>query len=207
MNRHFEHIFFINLERRKDRLLEITNELKKHNITAELVTGIDGSTLDIKEMISEDGQIVSKGDIGCTLSHLKVVKLAKERGYKNYFVFEDDAELIINFNEVLDTYMKYVPNDWDFLYFGGNHMGGLQSVNLCVSKIFKTFTTHAFGVKETVYDAMIEVLGRENDKVDIGIASLHSKFNSYVFRPHIAFQRASYSDILNKYTDYQHLRE
>ena len=29
---------------------------------------------------SSDGTQVSRGDLGCTLSHLKVVQLAKERG-------------------------------------------------------------------------------------------------------------------------------
>ena len=47
----------------------------------------------------------------------------------------------------------------------------------------------------------------DNEKVDVAIASLHSKFNSYVCRPHIAFQRASYSDILEKHADYVHLRK
>ncbi len=207
VNRYFDKVYCINLERRTDRLAEVTAEFKKHNIRAEFITGVDGKLLDIPHMISLDQQVVSRGDIGCTMSHLKVVELAKLRKHKNYFVFEDDAELDEDFNTLFYRHMSYVPDDWDMIYMGGNHNGDLIPVNQYVSKMTRTFTTHAFAAKETIYDAMIEVLGRKNDKVDICIASLHSRFNCYVFRPHIAFQRSSYSDILEKDTDYVHLRK
>ncbi len=207
MNNYFDNIFCINLDRRTDRRAQAEAEFKKHGITVEFVSGVDGLTLDVKPMISADAELVSRGDLGCTLSHLKVVKLAKERGYENYFVFEDDVELSEDFNEIIGRRMSQVPIDWDMIYLGGNHDQPLIPINDAVSKMTRTFTTHAMGIYKSAYDAMIEVWGKENDKVDIGLSSLHSKMNCYVFRPHLAFQRAGFSDILEKYDDYQHLRK
>lgn len=206
MNSYFDAIFCINLKRRTDRLRQAKEEFLKHNINIEFIDGIDGRNMKIKDMISQDGSIVSRGDIGCTLTHLKIAKLAKERQLSNYFVFEDDIELIENFNELFQLYYMQIPNDWDFIYLGGNHAGPLIQVMPNVSRMTYSYTTHAYAAKNTIYDAIITELGKENEKVDIGMASLHSKYNTYVTRPHLAFQRASFSDILNKDTDYKHLR-
>ncbi len=207
LNNYFDHIFCINLERRTDRRIQAEEEFKKIGLDVEFVTGVDGTKLDIKPMISKDATMVSRGDLGCTLSHLKVVKLAKERGYKNYLVLEDDVEFSETFNADFESWMKQVPADWQMLYFGGNHDLPIIPVTENVYKIVRTFTTHAFAANESVYDAMIGVLGQEDDKVDICISSLHCKHNCYVFRPHLAFQRAGFSDILEKNDDYQHLRK
>lgn len=203
---HFNAVFCLNLERRKDRKQEVFNEFNKFGIYAEFIYGIDGKNLFKSNIISSDNTPVSQGDMGCTLSHLKIARLAKQRGIEQYFVFEDDVELADNFNEVFDNYIKQVPEDWDMIYLGGNHMGGTHYVMPNVAKIFRTYTTHAYAIRGRAIDAIIEELGKENEKVDIAISNIHEKYNCYVIRPHLAFQRASHSDILEKFTDYQHLR-
>ena len=220
INSFFEEVFCISLERRREdwynpatgrivkgRFAECQGEFSKNNIKVRYVDGVDGLTLNIPKMTSIDGTPVSRGDIGCVLSHLKVVRFAREMKLSNYFVFEDDAELTANFNERFAGYIDQVPADWDMIYLGGNHDLPVSMVAPNVARMHRTFTTHAIAVNHTVYDAMEEVLGRENDKVDICIAELHKRFNCYVFRPHLASQRASWSDILERDADYQHLRE
>lgn len=204
---HFDKIFCINLARRPDRRAQAEAEFAKYGIPVEFVEGIDGLDLPLQNMISKDGLKVSRGDLGCTLSHLKIVRMAKQQNLKNYFVFEDDVEFAPDINNLFDTYFAQVPVNYDLLYLGGNHMGGFDMLTANIAKIHLTYTTHAIGVQAKAYDAMIEVLGRQNDKVDICIAELHAKLNCYVTRPHLAFQRASFSDILEKQTDYQHLRK
>lgn len=207
IDHHFDKVFCINLTRRPDRLAQAQDEFAKYGIRVEFVAGVDGLSLPEQNMISKDGLKVSRGDLGCTLSHLKVVRMAKEQNLKSYFVFEDDVEFAPDINAKFFAYMYQLPADWDMLYLGGNHMGGFDAVTENIAKIHLTYTTHAIGVKAKAYDALIEVLGRENDKVDICFAELHEKLNCYVTRPHLAFQRPSFSDILEKETDYQHLRK
>jgi DNA-dependent RNA polymerase auxiliary subunit epsilon len=208
LKKHFEHIFCINLARRKDRREEAEKEFEKYKITGvEFIEAVDGKTLDFEKTISKDGSEVSRGDWGCTLSHLSVVKIAKERGLKNYFVFEDDAKMIEGFNDdLIESYMRYVPLDWSLLYFGGSHIGDLQKVNHRISKMTETYTTHAIGVNSSMYDELINVWSNI-EKVDLGISSLHRKFNCYCTNQKLIYQGDGFSDILEKQVSYEHLKK
>ena len=206
INSYFEHVFCLTLERRKDRYMEAKEEFERHGIDVEFIYGVDGVTLPQPTTICPDGTIPSKGDIGCQLSHLAIARLAKQRGYNNYFVFEDDAQMTSTFNTDFEKYIKQLPINWDFIYLGGNHDGGFKMVSDNMAKIARTYTTHAYGVRSTAIDAIIEVLSAGENKVDVGIASLHSKFNCYCIRPHLSWQKNGVSDILGKYVEYPHLK-
>ena len=206
VNNYFDAVFLINLKRRPDRLVKSINEFYRHQIEAEFIEAIDGEELNLPEIISLDGLKASKGDIGCALSHAKVCRIAKERGLKNYLVFEDDIELAENFNERFEEYIEQLPSDWDMIYLGGSHNGEIVPVTDNIVRGTKIFTTHAIGIRETMYDALIGVWEKKNEKVDVAVSKLQGKFKCYAFNPFIAGQRPSHSDILNKFTDYKHLR-
>lgn len=207
-NEYFDAIYCVTLDRRPDRKAQAEEEFAKHNITVEFISGVDGLTLDVTGMQSGDGTPVSKGDLGCSMSHLKVARLCKERGHKRVLVLEDDAVFHDDFNSLFTEYLPEVPENWDFLYLGGNHdKGGMEKVSEHISKIFYSYTTHAYSMTEKVYDAVIDVLSKKGEKVDIAIGSLHGVFNSYVFRPHLAYQRAGFSDILERDVDYPFLKD
>lgn len=206
VNEFFDGVFLINLKRRFDRLIESMKELEKHGIKLEVIEAIDGNDLYLHEIISSDGSRCSNGDIACALSHKKVCEIAKERKLHNYLCLEDDIVLSENFNEYFENYLRQIPYDYDMIYLGGSHNSEVRPVSKNVVRGTKIFTTHAIGVRETMYDALIEVWEKQNEKVDIAVASLQDKFNCYAFNPFIAGQRPSYSDILNKHADYKHLR-
>lgn len=207
MNGCFDKIFCINLKRRTDRLAQAKAEFKKHNIDVEFIEAVNGLNLNIEPTLSKDGSHVSKGDVGCTLSHLKIAKIAKSFNLYSYFVFEDDCELIDNFNELFQQCYMQVPSDWDLLYLGGNHQAPLIHVMPNISKTVATFTTHSYAVKNTVYDALINEWERKQEKVDVALCGLHSKCNTYVTQPHLAWQRESFSDILMKEVNYKFLKK
>lgn len=219
VNEFFHITCLINLQRRrkdyidaggnliKGREAGFLKQLTNHDITALYIDAIDGSTLDLPKMISSDGTPISNGDIGCVLSHLKLVKMARQSGIPNYLVLEDDVEFAPDFNDRFSEAIGELPADWDMLYLGGSHMEEPVPVTQHIARISNTFTTHAIGIRHTVYDDLIAVWEKQNEKVDISLSSLHRRYNCYVIRPHIAFQAPGYSDILNKEVDYQHLRK
>lgn len=134
----FDQIYLINLDRRPDRLERFMNSLDNSDMKDMKVlrmNAVDGSEIDITRVpLSETakGELkqiettgfrskhyqLTRGAIGCYLSHVKVWKDIVEKGHKNGLIFEDDVTLPENMYERMMNSMKGVPDDWDVLLFG-----------------------------------------------------------------------------------------
>ena len=84
MSENIDKIFYINLDKRTDRREEIEQELSNYELNAERYAGI---------------YTPHSGIVGCGYSHLNVLKLAKERGYKNVLILEDDFQFVVSKEE------------------------------------------------------------------------------------------------------------
>lgn len=210
MNKHplhsfFDAIFCINLPRRTDRRQHAEAEFAKIGIQPIFVNGVDGSAIDDRLVISSDGTPVSKGDIGCVLSHIKVLRGANNLELNNYLVFEDDCVFKENFNEVIHGCLQQVPGDWDLLYLGTSFNGDKINVNPGVVTGHRMFTTHAMGVSCSIYDKLYERWKLLDEKVDLAVAELQPYIGTYAFDPILVGQAPGFSDIQNKDVNYQHL--
>lgn len=201
INKYFDKIYCINLDKRPNRWKEGKQEIDKHSLNAVRFSGVNGNP---NNNIKLNG--ATDGDIGCTLSHYNVIKNAKENNYNIILVLEDDVIFVDNLNELFDKYIKYVPNNWDMLYFGGNHVGGLVHINKHVAKIKHTYTTHAYAIKKSVFGHVELLHGQGQKQVDVYYSEIQKIFNCYVFRPHLAWQRDGFSDIQNSHTSYPFLK-
>lgn len=134
----FDQIYLINLDRRPDRLERFMNSLDNSDMKDMKVlrmNAVDGSEIDITRVPLSDtakGELkqiettgfrskhyqLTRGAIGCYLSHIKVWKDIVEKGHKNGLVFEDDVTLPENMYARMMSSMKGVPDDWDVLLFG-----------------------------------------------------------------------------------------
>lgn len=195
-----KNILFINLQHRTDRVHHIRNEFKKLGIIRyERFNAIK----------------TSSGSIGCTLSHIKCLEIAKERNYPFVFVCEDDITFTNPslFLENLDKFQKLNLN-WDVLIIGGNTCPPFHNVsNNCV-KVFNVQTTTGYIIKSHYYDRLInnfkeglQMLIREphNKKmfaIDIYWKSLQQKDNWFMTIPLTVNQYYDYSDIEEKVVDY-----
>jgi GR25 family glycosyltransferase involved in LPS biosynthesis len=56
---------------------------------------------------------MTQAECGCWISHYRCIEYAKNNG--TFIVFEDDAVLSKNFSTCLESAMKDLPEDWDFL--------------------------------------------------------------------------------------------
>ena len=201
LNDYFDKIFCINLDRREDRWLECEKQFNKENIIVERISGIDGNPNNIVTSLSD-------GAVGCTLSHLKVVAISYQYKMDNILIFEDDVELTEDINSKFNQYINQVPADWGLLYFGGNHNNEpLVKINENVSLINNTYTTHAYAINKKVFLDLINIFADVKDVCDVLLTDIQKKYNnSYVFQPHLAWQRSGYSDVLNVETDYNFLK-
>jgi GR25 family glycosyltransferase involved in LPS biosynthesis len=138
----FKHTFFINLASRPDRLQHVQQELKKMNIEAERINAIK----------------MAEGAIGCTLSHIRCLELAKERQYPHVFIVEDDITFLQP--ELLcENLKKFEENEelqcWDVLIIGGNNCPPFIEVTDYCIRAFNNQTTTGYIVKSHYYDTLI----------------------------------------------------
>ena len=138
----FKHTLFINLESRRDRLEHVQQEFKKMNIEAERINAIR----------------MTEGAIGCTLSHIRCLEIAKKRKYPHVFIAEDDITFLQP-DLLSENLKKFEENTelpcWDVLIIGGNNCPPYTKINDYCIRAFNNQTTTGYIVKSHYYDTLI----------------------------------------------------
>jgi len=208
LNEYFEKIYCINLSHRVDRWEDCVKQFNKYNISVERFEAINGNEVTPNGVkVLDGGPDLLPGEVGVIRSNYEVINDAKENGYKKIIIFEDDVELCDDFNERFKLHYKKTPNDWKLIYMGGNHVGGMVPINNKVAKIKHSYAIHAVCIHEELYDHLLTKLKQENVAADVTYAQLQNKFPSYVFRPHLAWQKDGHSDIQGGYQNYDFLKK
>lgn len=189
--------YCINLDRRPDRWKKVQSEFEFYAIKdVERFPAIDSNTINLYRNIS-------RGEIACLLSHFELLKAAKWFDLDYVTIYEDDVEFNPDYNTLFD--LNDVPADWDMIYLGGNDIKPVIEINKHVSKLTCTLTTHAYLVRNTIFDRLINLVSPAEKQIDLYYADLHSQINAYGFRPKLAWQAQGYSDIQNNSMDYSNL--
>jgi GR25 family glycosyltransferase involved in LPS biosynthesis len=118
-------IFVINLARRPDRMLAITEDLKKHGITFERIDAVDGKSdptvrqnrLPLLAFLYGKGKHTD-GQIACLLSHRKIWQMMIEKKIEQALILEDDAMIKSWDNRILS--LNIVELGLDALRLGAN---------------------------------------------------------------------------------------
>lgn len=207
LNDFFTEIHCINLDRRQDRWEECQCEFKKHGLIVERFSAFDGALLPTCASLNP-------GQVGAIYSHRGVVEKAIERNLENVLILEDDVQFDENLNHKFYQISNKIPDDWDIILFGGNHSannpwgkGELIFVEENVYKITHSLALHCYAVKNTIFHRVIGQLSLNNDPCDVLFAELQKDVNCYIIRPHLAWQRPSYSDLCNRFLDYPFLHD
>lgn len=199
----FKHTLFINLASRKDRLEHVTSEFNK--------MGINGQRVDAVKMAS--------GAIGCTLSHIKCLEIAKECQYEQVFICEDDITFL-NPELLKQNITKFYENktiNWDVLIVSGNNCPPFQKITDYCSRIFNCQTTTGYIVKQAMYDVLINnfktglsklLKDPENKReyaIDIYWKRLQTQYYWYIITPLTTIQYENYSDVEQQNVNYSNL--
>lgn len=199
----FKHSLFINLDSRVDRLDHALTEFEKMNIQVERVSAIKNK----------------HGAIGCTMSHIKCLQLAKERDYEHVFICEDDITFLDpgKLKENVEKFMEHMKSTWDVLIIGGNNVPPYQKLSDYCARVFSCQTTTGYIVQKHFYDTLIknfkesaENLMREPENkreyaLDIYWKRLQKHHIWLMLTPPTVTQYESYSDIENRNVNYEHL--
>lgn len=214
INDYFEKIYCINLDRRPDRWQECLEEFSIHNLEVSRFSGVDAKNIpEITENVNKTPDL-DIGYIGCCRSHRLIIESAKRDNFENILILEDDVKFDDSLNEVFSEFIQEVPDDWDILFLGANHAlnnpwqrAPIIKISEHVYKLSFCYATHAYAVRKKAYDKIIECLLPENDKSDVLFSHAQTQLNTYVVRPHLAWQRESYSDILERNVYYEFLKK
>jgi len=194
----FDAIYVINLDSRPDRM----NDFKKGLISI----GISDYEID-KKIIRFSGIVPDNGPsaLGCTLSHLEIVKNAKAAGYEKILVFEDDAIPYLNGVNQIDLVIKDIKNeDWDIYYLGYNSHHPLERYCKNSLKAKDLFSTHAIIYRSSFFDKFIN--DYENGLIEIFDVwlryNVQTTMKCLASYPMLFIQSTSYSDIEKKNVNY-----
>uniref|UniRef100_A0A671WZ29 Cerebral endothelial cell adhesion molecule n=1 Tax=Sparus aurata TaxID=8175 RepID=A0A671WZ29_SPAAU len=129
----FVHIYLVNLRRRPDRRDRMLFSLNELEIDVKVVDAVDGNALnssDIKVLGVDllpgyydpfSGRTLTKGEVGCFLSHFFIWKEMVDQQMDKALVFEDDVRFQANFKRRVLRLMEEVEQaelDWDLIYLG-----------------------------------------------------------------------------------------
>jgi GR25 family glycosyltransferase involved in LPS biosynthesis len=198
-----KNIYVINLKRRRDRLEHIEDQLEKIGCSNyQLIEAVDGSKL-------KESSRIKKGALGLVKTYLNIYESWKDNNDGFILLIEDDCIFLENFNENLETYLINVPEDWDCLYFGGNHnyhVGGtVERINEFCIKLNNTYTTHCLLMKSQIFINLISDLKNLEVEVDVGLAKLQKHFNFYSTTEKITSQINGFSNIEETHVNYDWL--
>lgn len=201
LNNYFQEIHCINLKRRIDRWEECKEEFKKHNLKVQQYEAFDGNNL-------PKFPGLNAGQVGAIYSHRGIIEYAKKNEFKDILILEDDVEFDEKINEKFFNIVSEIPKDWDMLLFGGNHSGNnpwshgeLLKISDHIYKVTHSLALHCYAVKNTIYDKLIESLSKYDKTNDALVADIQKNINCYIIRPHLAWQRPSFSDLREMFVD------
>ena len=198
--------FYINLDHRTDRKRHMESQLEQIRMAGN-ITRFNA----IKN---------ANGRIGCSLSHLKCIQLAKEANWESVMILEDDILFLLpdEFVENANNFFLNKKNKWDVLLLAGNNLPPFTTNADGLSiQVTHCQTTTGYIVKRHYYDALISnikegitKLMKESEHhyyfaIDKYWLQLQKQDRWMLLIPIIVVQKPDYSDIEKKYTDYQRI--
>jgi GR25 family glycosyltransferase involved in LPS biosynthesis len=200
MSKNIDKIFYINLKKRPDRREQIENELNNFELSFERFEAIETPEF---------------GIYGCGLSHLSVLKISKERGYKNVLILEDDFTFVVSKEEFENNLTNFFESgiDYDVCKLAYNLYEFQDIDNDTVGKILYSATASAYIVNSHYFDKLINLyewaMPLLNDTKQHWIYAndqiwkeYQREDNWYYFKTRIGKQRPSYSDNALRFHDY-----
>jgi glycosyl transferase family 25 len=202
MDKLLENCYLINLDDKVQRLNDSITELGK---------------LDIKPLrfVAVRHQ---NGAIGCSLSHLGVLNLAKFKNHEYVLVCEDD-NLILNADEVKKSINQFIEDklEWDVLLLSANNQRPFEKTSERYIKVKNAQCTNAYIVRRHYYETLIQIwetafVKLSQNPEQHGIYALdqywkilQKKDNWYLIIPPNIIQKPEYSSIEHRMVDYTNL--
>jgi hypothetical protein len=131
------HAVYINLDRRTDRRAEVEQEFADKGLIVERFPAVE----------------YTPGAIGCNLSHIEVLKLAKARGYPSVMIFEDDFQFLVD-TQTWDQLIARLPASYDVVMLSYNMIASTPH-DETFNRVQEVQTTSGYIVHSRFYDTLL----------------------------------------------------
>ena len=149
---YIEDAYYINLDSRTDRkeLFE-----KRTNEIGLAIKRSKAFQYAPDEFDSDDPNWYKK--LSCTMSHINLIRMAKGRGLKNLWIFEDDCVFANNFIEEAQKCVDELKDlEWDIFYFGAHIVEDSIPATENIVKIISAWGAHCYVINHTFYDKILK---------------------------------------------------
>ena len=195
-----KHVFYINLAQRPDRKQHVEEQLN--------LIGIQTPT-------RFNAIKLANGALGCSMSHLKCLEIAKQNDWPHLLIVEDDIKFLQPelFKSQLSKFLSK-HKTWDNILIAGNNMPPFRPIDDTCVKVTRCQTTTGYLVKNHYFDTLIanfregikKLMGSPDKHtlyaIDKYWFSLQEKDKWYLIIPLSVTQREDYSDIEKRPTNY-----
>ena len=199
IHQYIDKVIYINLDKRTDRRHEFETQAELYGISYERFSAIAHPF----------------GIVGCTMSHRDIYRLAKNQGYRNILIFEDDFEFLVTpaefETEIIQLFESNIEFDVCMLAYNLMASDTCQSPHLL--RVFEAQTASAYIVKIHYYDVLIQLYDcaiplLESTRQhwlyanDQAWKALQSMNYWYCTKTRIGKQRDGFSDNAQEYVSY-----
>ena len=222
INKYFDNIYCLNLDKRTSKWLAVKKQLDRYGIIVERFSAAGPNDFVVKNNFKKLCKVHPKmkerkkralidsiGAMGCLISHTRIIKDAKRNGYKKILILEDDIILAKNFLEKFNNISRLPP--WKLLYLGGSQHGW-KSVNINKRGFYKavnTCGTFAYAIDHSIYNKLLKKFSNKKLPVDSYLISFQKSpdSSSYVFYPNIIIADVRASDIRDPRDQEEHSKK
>ncbi len=192
----------INLKRNPVRKIEVSKEFSHHGIEVEFFEAVDKRDIQVPETSVKSKEATASGILACAMSHIAVIKMAKEKKLPAICIFEDDVVFCDDFKSRI-KYLEKIQVDFDIFCLGGHYPGrndwhihhASKTDFDHVYKVKEMGGTYAYILTEKTYDFILR-----NWNFNWGMDEFYSnfvyrQFNTYAMTPFCCGHAKSKSDI------------
>jgi len=203
----FDHVYAINLSRRTERWEAFVQKIPADwpFRFPERYAAIDGGLATPPDWWKDGG-----GAWGCYKAHLRILEDCLSNEINSVLILEDDAICIDGFTEKVQDFWKHLPEDWEMVYLGGQHiqenLGLPRKINEWVYHPFNVNRCHCYGLRgrrmiEKAYKHLHNYTEwKVPHHVDHYLGELHKQMTTglYVPKEWLVAQSEGKSDICGK---------
>lgn len=194
-----KHAYYINLDARTDRKFHIEKQMNIVGIPVQRFKAIK----------------LPNGALGCSMSHLKLLEIAKENNWPHILIVEDDV-LFTDPSLFVKQFNLFLQNhkDFDVALISGNNVPPYTAIDDSCVQVYQCQTTTGYMVQNHYFDRLInnyregitKLMNEPNNRFSYAIDKywfhLQKVDKWYLIVPLSVTQREDYSDIEKRPTNY-----